>query len=86
MLKLNHFYTAPKQIKIESRGPRFEAGDFVVKIGSVTMASAFKGILVEVHYTTLLSFICQGPLASTLCPSRDLSCYLLDYLFVSFLS
>lgn len=57
MLKLNNFYQAKKQTKIESRGPRFEAGDFVVKIGSVTMASAFKGILVEVQYTNILIII-----------------------------
>jgi len=48
MLKLSNFYTAKKQTKIESRGPRFEAGDFLVKLGSVTMGPAFKGILVEV--------------------------------------
>ena len=59
MLKLSNYYTAPKQTKIESRGQRFEAGDFVVKIGSVTMASAFKGILVEVNaqFTLISSFI-----------------------------
>ena len=49
MLKLSNFYTAKKQTKIESRGPRFEAGDFLVKLGSVTMGPAFKGILVEVY-------------------------------------
>ena len=49
MLKLSNFYTANKQTKIESRGPRFEAGDFLVKLGSVTMWPAFKGILVEVY-------------------------------------
>ena len=48
MLKLSNFYQAKKQTKIESRGPRFEAGDFLVKLGSVTMGPAFKGILVEV--------------------------------------
>ncbi|KZS19804.1 mediator of RNA polymerase II transcription subunit 20 isoform X1 [Daphnia magna] len=50
MLKLSNFYQAKKQTKIESRGPRFEAGDFLVKLGSVTMGPAFKGILVEVEY------------------------------------
>lgn len=50
MLKLNNFYQAKKQTKIESRGPRFEAGDFLVKLGSVTMGPTFKGILVEVVY------------------------------------
>lgn len=47
MLKLSNFY-AKKQNKIESKGPRFEAGDFLVKLGSVTMGPTFKGILVEV--------------------------------------
>ena len=48
MLKLSNFYQAKKQTKIESRGPRFEAADFLVKLGSVTMGPTFKGILVEV--------------------------------------
>lgn len=38
----------PKKIKIESKGPRFEVGDFVVKLGSVLMSQSFKGILIEV--------------------------------------
>ena len=48
MIKLNTFYKSTKQTKIESRGPRFEAGDFIVKLGSVTMGPTFKGVLVEV--------------------------------------
>ncbi|XP_022910422.1 mediator of RNA polymerase II transcription subunit 20 [Onthophagus taurus] len=48
IIKMVNFYQ--KQIKIESKGPRFEIGDFCVKIGCVTMNSAFKGILVEVEY------------------------------------
>ena len=47
--KLQPVYT-PKKIKIESKGPRFELGDFVVKLGSVLMQHSFKGILVEVNY------------------------------------
>lgn len=31
-------------------GPRFELGDFLVKLGSVTMTQNFKGVLVEVEY------------------------------------
>jgi len=56
MLKLANFYQAKKQTKIESRGPRFEAGDFLVKLGSVTMGPTFKGILVEVcfHFLAIL--------------------------------
>lgn len=49
--KLAPTYT-PKKIKIESKGPRFELGDFVVKLGSVLMSQNFKGILVEVCFTT----------------------------------
>ena len=56
MLKLSNFYQAKKQTKIESRGPRFEAGDFLVKLGSVTMGPAFKGILVEVCTPSIYLF------------------------------
>lgn len=48
MLKLTNVYK--KKLTIESRGPRFEIGDFIVKLGSVTVAGVFKGILVEVDY------------------------------------
>ncbi|XP_052779363.1 mediator of RNA polymerase II transcription subunit 20-like [Mya arenaria] len=44
------YYERRKGLKIESKGPRFELSDFIVKIGSVSMASNFKGILVEVEY------------------------------------
>ncbi|XP_023017317.1 mediator complex subunit 20 [Leptinotarsa decemlineata] len=50
MMKMSHFYTSKKQTKAESKGPRFEIGDFCVKLGSVTVSSNFKGILVEVEY------------------------------------
>ncbi|XP_008546661.1 mediator of RNA polymerase II transcription subunit 20 isoform X2 [Microplitis demolitor] len=50
MLKLGSIYTSKKQTKIESKGPRFEIGDFCVKLGSVTMSQNFKGVLVEVEY------------------------------------
>ncbi|PZC71944.1 hypothetical protein B5X24_HaOG212224 [Helicoverpa armigera] len=50
MMKLSQNYTSKKQTKIESKGPRFELGDFCVKLGSVTMNQSFKGILVEVEY------------------------------------
>lgn len=36
--------------KIESRGPRFELCDFCIKIGSVTLGSNFKGVLLEIEY------------------------------------
>ncbi|XP_067002563.1 mediator of RNA polymerase II transcription subunit 20 isoform X1 [Anabrus simplex] len=50
MLKMTSIYTSKKQTKIESKGPRFEIGDFCVKLGSVTMSQNFKGVLVEVEY------------------------------------
>ncbi|XP_028143063.1 mediator of RNA polymerase II transcription subunit 20 [Diabrotica virgifera virgifera] len=50
MMKMSHFYTSKKQTKAESKGPRYEIGDFCVKLGSVTVSSNFKGILVEVEY------------------------------------
>lgn len=50
MMKMTSIYTSKKQTKIESKGPRYELGDFCVKLGSVTMSQNFKGILVEVEY------------------------------------
>ncbi|KAB7503066.1 Mediator of RNA polymerase II transcription subunit 20 [Armadillidium nasatum] len=37
--RLSHMYQAKKNLKIESKGYRFEIGDFVVKVGSVTMSN-----------------------------------------------
>jgi len=48
LLKLEKFYQ--KRLKIESKGTRYELGDFVVKLGIVTAASSVKGILIEVEY------------------------------------
>lgn len=50
MMKMSSFYQCKKQTKGESKGPRYEIGDFCVKLGSVTVSSNFKGILVEVEY------------------------------------
>lgn len=61
MLKVNPIYSSRKQLKIESKGPRFELGDFLVKLGSVTMSQSqtFKGILIEVDYRPcLIPIIC----------------------------
>lgn len=55
MLKMTNIYTSKKQTKIESKGPRFEIGDFCVKLGSVTMSQNFKGVLVEVRATFSIS-------------------------------
>jgi len=55
MLKLGQVYQRKgTNAKIESKGPRFEIKDFVVKLGSVTTAGSFKGILVEVEYCPCL--------------------------------
>lgn len=56
MLKVNPIYSTKKMLKIESKGPRFELGDFLVKLGSVTMSQNqnFKGILIEVDYKPCL--------------------------------
>ncbi|GAB6031020.1 mediator complex subunit Med20 [Chamberlinius hualienensis] len=50
MNKLVGIYNPKKAIKIESKGSRYELSDFLVKIGSVSMGSSFKGILIEVEY------------------------------------
>jgi len=47
-IQSNSFYQ--KKIRIESKGPRFELKDFLIKLGSVTIAGTVKGILVEVEY------------------------------------
>ncbi|XP_076234207.1 mediator of RNA polymerase II transcription subunit 20-like isoform X1 [Calliopsis andreniformis] len=49
MYKITSIYTNKMQ-KMESKGPRFEIGDFCVKLGSVTINQNFKGVLVEVEY------------------------------------
>lgn len=50
VLKLKDFYTSGKKYnKMETKGVRYELGDFIIKIGSVIMSgSIFKGILIEV--------------------------------------
>ncbi|XP_075751517.1 mediator complex subunit 20 isoform X1 [Rhipicephalus microplus] len=50
MLKMAGIYSAKKSPKIESRGPRYELADFLIKVGSVSMGPSFRGILVEVEY------------------------------------
>uniref|UniRef100_A0A2P2I5E3 Mediator of RNA polymerase II transcription subunit 20 n=1 Tax=Hirondellea gigas TaxID=1518452 RepID=A0A2P2I5E3_9CRUS len=49
--RISHMYTAKKNLKVESKGTRFQVADFLVKIGTVSMSSGqYKGILVEVEY------------------------------------
>ncbi|XP_058831286.1 mediator of RNA polymerase II transcription subunit 20 [Topomyia yanbarensis] len=54
MARISPVYTSKKQTKIESKGPRFEFGDFLIKLGIVTMSQNFKGVLVEVEYRPCL--------------------------------
>ncbi len=48
LIKLSNVYS--KKFKIESKGSRFEVGDFLVKLGVVSAGGSVKGILVEVEY------------------------------------
>ena len=48
LLKLSNVYS--KKLRIEAKGPRFEIGDFSIKLGIVSVAGSGKGILVEVEY------------------------------------
>nr|CAD7401083.1 unnamed protein product [Timema poppensis] len=64
MQKMTSMYTSKKQTKIEAKGPRFEIGDFCVKLGSVTMSQNFKGVLVEKSHCSCK--ICSPPLDSSL--------------------
>ena len=48
-LKLKDFYICRKNNRIETKGQRYELGDFVIKVGSAIISgSVFKGVLVEV--------------------------------------
>lgn len=59
MNKMTTIYTSKKQTKIEAKGPRFEIGDFCVKLGSVTMSQNFKGVLVEVSELSRIFLFCS---------------------------
>ncbi|KAK3579333.1 hypothetical protein CHS0354_029623 [Potamilus streckersoni] len=45
------YYQQRKGFKVESKGQRYELGDFIIKVGSVIVASNFRGILIEVEYS-----------------------------------
>ncbi|XP_045470400.1 mediator of RNA polymerase II transcription subunit 20 [Harmonia axyridis] len=51
MMKMSSFYTSKKQTKAECKGPRFELEDFNIKLGTITVSSNFKAVIVEVEYT-----------------------------------
>ena len=50
MNKMKALYAPKKNIKVETKGQRYEIGDFIVKIGSVVVGqtTSFKGVIVEV--------------------------------------
>ncbi|XP_057296590.1 mediator of RNA polymerase II transcription subunit 20-like [Hydractinia symbiolongicarpus] len=48
--KLKLFYTPRKGGKIDVKGTKYALGDFDIKVGNITQASNFKGILMEVEY------------------------------------
>jgi len=55
LLKLSSVYEKNKQNqKIVSKGNRYEIGDFLVKLGIVSVTGSVKGILVEVEYLPCL--------------------------------
>jgi hypothetical protein len=51
---------------MEAKGQRYELGDFVLKVGSVTLAGSFKGVVVEVsekmtkHFLNAISIMCRS--------------------------
>lgn len=56
LIKMTAVNPNKKQTRIESKGARFEYGDFVIKLGSVTIMENFKGILIEVEYRACVIF------------------------------
>ncbi|GFV75101.1 mediator of RNA polymerase II transcription subunit 20 [Trichonephila clavipes] len=82
MAKMAGIYIPKKAIKIESKGPRYEVQDFVIKLGSVSIGPSFRGLLVEVEYTPcviplscwdLMRELLQGFMGNTVqCPSQYL--------------
>ncbi|KAG8186568.1 hypothetical protein JTE90_020865 [Oedothorax gibbosus] len=82
MLKMAGIYMPKKALKIESKGPRYEVHDFVIKLGSVSIGPSFRGILVEVEYTPcaiplscwdLMRELMQGFMGNSVqCPSQYL--------------
>jgi mediator of RNA polymerase II transcription subunit 20 len=66
MHKLKNYYPQRKNTKMEAKGQRYELGDFVLKVGSVTLAGSFKGVVVEVsekmtkHFLNAISIMCRS--------------------------
>ncbi|RXM93661.1 Ubiquitin carboxyl-terminal hydrolase 49 [Acipenser ruthenus] len=52
MIKLKSYFQNAKSNKVESRGARYQYCDFLVKVGTATIASSARGITVEVREKT----------------------------------
>ncbi|KAH8344700.1 hypothetical protein KR067_003881 [Drosophila pandora] len=78
MLKMTNTFTSKKQTKIESRGARFEYGDFVIKLGSVTMMDHFKVPKSSVLLKTPLKSLFSNP-QGILVEIEYKSCVILAY-------
>ncbi|KAI1306014.1 Mediator of RNA polymerase II transcription subunit 20 [Halotydeus destructor] len=50
LLNLSGLYQTKKSNKMESKGPKYQIGDFTIKLGSVSIGPSFRGILIEVEY------------------------------------
>lgn len=50
LTSISSFYQSKKSTKIESKGPKYQLGDFSVKVGLVSIGASFRGILIEVEY------------------------------------
>ena len=48
--KLRDFWQPKKGGKIESKGNRYELGDFIIKVGIVTVGPNTKGVAIEVSF------------------------------------
>ena len=62
MQKMRHFYAVRKNLRVESRGQRYQLVDFIVKIGSVVLGqtTSFKGVLIEVTYYQPVDSLCRA--------------------------
>ena len=71
-LKLKDYYTNRKNNRVETKGQRYEYGDFVVKVGSaIAGGSVFKGVIVEVRTLTLVFFCHLFVRSERLCTFRS---------------
>lgn len=50
LTNMSSYYQSKKSTKMECRGPKYQLGDFTVKVGSAAIGPSFRGILIEVEY------------------------------------